>query len=88
MTARALSGELIAGTLLHVFLYFATTALTRLGEVHLETAARLDSALAAFARGYASQFCDKSLDHAAWLGVLQRHSGKRAAVAPTMTPPS
>jgi hypothetical protein len=53
-----------------------------LGEVHLETAARLDSAFAAFARGYASQFGDESLDHATCLGVLRRHSSKRAAVAP------
>lgn len=46
-----------------------------LGEIHLETTARLDPSLAALAHGYARQIGDHGFHHAARLGVVRRYAG-------------
>jgi hypothetical protein len=52
------------------------------GERHFKAAARTLAALAVLVNGYARQLGEEGLGHAADLGVLRRHSGQRAAVAP------
>ena len=49
-----------------------------LGERHLKTAARLDSAVAALADGHARKPCDQGLGHTAHLGVVRRQGAQQA----------
>ncbi len=55
-------------------------------ERHFKATARSLAAFALLVNGYARQLGEQGLGHAAHLGVVRRHGGQRAAVAPDDEP--